>query len=74
MCGDLGLKLLTLGNVFSREGRRVVLAIGRTCVSLCVVVALWLSVSYSLGKIECMHRAFVSVSYTHLTLPTKRIV
>jgi len=40
MCGDLGLKLLIIGNVFSREGGRVLLAIGRTCVSLCVVVAL----------------------------------
>jgi len=60
MCGDLGLKLLTIGNVFSREGRRVVLAIGRTCDSLCVVVAFWLSFSYSLGKTGCMHRTFVS--------------
>ena len=58
MCGDLGLKLLTIGNVFNREFRRVVLAIGRICVSLCVVVALWLSLSYSLGKIGCMHRTF----------------
>jgi len=48
MCGDQGLKLLTIGNVFCREARRVVLAIGRTCVSICVVVALWLSLSYSL--------------------------
>jgi len=60
MCEDLGLKLLTIGNVFSRDGRQVVLAIGRTCVSLYVVVALWLSLSYSLGKIGRMHRTFVS--------------
>ena len=60
MYGDLGLKLLTIGNVFSREGRQVVLAIGSTCVSLCVVVELWLFLSYSLGKIGCMHRIFVS--------------
>ena len=60
MCGDLGLGLLTIGDVFSREGWRVVLAIGRTCVSLCVVVALWLFLLDCVGIIRCMHRIFVS--------------
>ena len=60
ICGDLGLGLLTIGNVFSREGRRGVLAIGRTCISLCVVVAVWLFLLNRLGIIGCIHRLFVS--------------
>ena len=68
MCGDLGLKLLTIGNVFSREGRRVVLAIARTCVNLCVVVALWLFLLYSIGKIGCMHRIFLSYQLLECSL------